>query len=51
MRINTLSKILNIDVTNHFMREVRRDDDKRLVYERERIDVGGLIKSLPVLGD
>ena len=51
MRINTLSKILNIDVTNHFMREVRKDDNKRLVYERERIDVGGLIKLLPVLGN
>ena len=51
MRINTLSKILNIDVTNRFMREVRKDDNKRLVYERERIDVGGLIKLLPVLGN
>lgn len=51
MRINTLSKILNIDVTNRFMREVRKDDNKHLVYERERIDVGGLIKLLPVLGN
>lgn len=51
MRISVLSKILNVDVTDCFKQERRIDDVNHVVLEREKIDVNGLIKLLPALGD
>ena len=51
IRISTLSKILNVDVTDCFKQERRIDDVNQVVLEREKIDVNGLIKLLPALGD
>lgn len=51
MRISVLSKILNIDVTDCFKWESRIDNVNHVVLEREKIDVNGLIKLLPALGD
>lgn len=51
MRISVLSKILNVDVTDCFKWESRIDNVNHVVLEREKIDVNGLIKLLPALGD
>lgn len=57
MRIEILSKILNVDIIDHFKYENRLDhgegtrEDHDKVQERENINIVGLMKSIPLIGN